>query len=183
MCALSHPNQHHSQQQLFSNQKAPISISNYHSNLQQSPYSLLFQAPIPYQLITALIAAMHLKFCLAVFIGMLALALAARSPTPPSGLTTLVCERPASLAACKKDCRCDGSHQQPDCGHPDCYSNCRCRGKHSNRFSCPLYLRIKSPLNMNPQRLLPRHRTRRHRRLHHRTKLMLRLRAAAALVR
>lgn len=55
-----------------------------------------------------------------------------RTPAPAEGdthITTLVCERPATLATCKKDCDCPGDSSQPDCSEPVCHDNCRCRGK------------------------------------------------------
>lgn len=55
-----------------------------------------------------------------------------RAPVPAEGdthITTLVCERPATLATCKKDCDCPGDSAQPDCSEPVCHDNCRCRGK------------------------------------------------------
>lgn len=45
------------------------------------------------------------------------------------GITVLVCDAPANLATCKRDCDCPGDSLQPDCGHPVCHDNCRCRGK------------------------------------------------------
>ncbi|MCJ1245275.1 hypothetical protein MMC30_002478 [Trapelia coarctata] len=91
---------------------------------------------------------------------MLALALAARSPTPPSGMTTLVCDPPATLGACKRDCHCTGSSAQPDCGHPDCHTYCRCR----EATPPPPYKPPTPPPPYTPQRPVAQHARGGHRR-------------------
>ncbi|KAH8602659.1 hypothetical protein B0O99DRAFT_679650 [Bisporella sp. PMI_857] len=40
---------------------------------------------------------------------------------------TLVCDPPATLTACRRDCDPCTQYGQPDCGHTVCHEGCRCR--------------------------------------------------------